>query len=98
MCKFKERYGMVLRTVITDSRASASRLVGRGFETNSAKDPPCTRVWCTLNRSESSVLPLKWSGSFESGVPAQVSSDYVSKLSGLLENYSVIISKWEFTN
>ncbi|GFV55124.1 hypothetical protein TNCV_2623451 [Trichonephila clavipes] len=55
------------------------------FEPSTTEEPPCNGE-CTLNLS-SNVLPLVWSGSFERGVPVQVSSsslDHGSNLQGSL--------------
>ncbi|GBN36102.1 hypothetical protein AVEN_152058-1 [Araneus ventricosus] len=38
-----------------------------GAKPDWTKEPPCKRVWCTLNPSGPNVLPLVWCGSLESG-------------------------------
>ncbi|GBM01976.1 hypothetical protein AVEN_269576-1 [Araneus ventricosus] len=52
--------GLVVRSQPLDRRVP-------GLKPNSTEEPPCKRVWYTLNPWGPNVLPLVWCGSLESG-------------------------------
>ncbi|GBM98861.1 hypothetical protein AVEN_44867-1 [Araneus ventricosus] len=56
-----------------------------GSKPDSIEEPPCKRVWCTLNPTRPNVLPLVWYGSLERGYQLRYRPPHLTKV----KNYEV---------
>ncbi|GBN38379.1 hypothetical protein AVEN_177904-1 [Araneus ventricosus] len=60
-----------------DGKVSTSDRRVPGLNPDSIEEPPCKRVWCTLNPPGPNVLPLVWCGNLERRVQERESSGVV---------------------